>query len=289
MQEKTATYYQQKVEEVLNYINGHLGDDLNIKMLAERFCISFFHFHRIFKAVLNEPLGCYIKRIRLETAVKLIRYSNEPLGDIALRIGYSDLSSFSKAFSKEFGLSPLEFKSNNNSVLNTHIDYHISDAGKIISDIKPKLITLPDREAAFIRVTGRYGGDEVYKAWDELERFASTHNLISWKPDIFSVYYDDPDIVGIDNCSSDLCIVTKKKIKSEGRVKLEIIKGGKFAVFRYKGPYEKLWELYYSIYGNWVLFSDMKLRDSPSIEKYLNYNSKIKPENLLTEIYIPIE
>ncbi|RPH31262.1 MAG: hypothetical protein EHM93_14400 [Bacteroidales bacterium] len=50
-----------------------------------------------------------------------------------------------------------------------------------------------------------------------------------------------------------------------------------------------IYELYDSIYKDWVLFSDFKLRDLPSIEKYLNFAYNTKPENLLTEIYIPIE
>ena len=120
MQNKTTTYYNQKVREVLNYIDNHLADNLNIKQLSEQFGISFFHFHRILKAYLNEPLGSYINRMRLDTAIKLIRYSDEPLSDIAFRIGYNDCSAFSKAFSKEFGLSPQEFKSNKALVLNTY-------------------------------------------------------------------------------------------------------------------------------------------------------------------------
>lgn len=131
MQEKTTTYYRQKVEEVLDYIQNHLSDDLNIKTLAENSRISFFHFHRIIQAVIGEPLGNYINKARLETAVKLIRYSGESFLSIAERIGYNDLSSFSKAFSKEFGLSPQEYRANSNIILNTHVDYRIGNNGTL--------------------------------------------------------------------------------------------------------------------------------------------------------------
>jgi len=168
MQEKTNTYYQTIVEDVLKYIENHLGENLSIKELSEYFGISFFHFHRILSAALNEPLGRYIDRVRLDTAIKLIRYSNEPLSEIPTQIGFNDLSSFSKAFSKEFGISPQEFKNNKEIILNTHNDYRINDHGAIVKDLKPKLVTLHDRKVIFINVIGKYGGNEIINAWDEL-------------------------------------------------------------------------------------------------------------------------
>lgn len=289
MQQKTSTYYQQKVHDVLNYINGNLAEDLNAKLLSGKFGISYFHFHRIFKAVTGEPLGSYINRMRLDTAVKLIRYSNEPFTGIASVIGYNDCSAFSKAFSKEFGLSPQEFKSNESIILNTHVDYRISDSGSLISDVKPKIIDLPDKPVVYKRFKGEYGGEKFNSAWDDFLDFALQNNLIGWKSDIFSMYYDDPYEQGVENCEVDFCVTTSKSVVSDNRFGNKIIKGGKCAVFRFKGSYEKLWELYEAIFGVWVVNSDVKLRNFPIMEKYLNYSSKTSQDNLLTEIYIPIE
>lgn len=289
MQNETSTYYKQKVLEVLNYINSHLSDDLNIRRLSEQFGISFYHFHRILKAYLNEPLGSYINRQRLETAVKLIRHSDEPISDIARKIGYNDCSAFSKAFSKEFGLSPQEFKSNNTIVLNTHVDYTINDSGKLITDIKPKTIQLPDKQVIYMSFKGEYGSEEFSRAWDDFLGFTTQNNLLGWKPDVFSIYYDLPSDVGIENCIADFCISTPRQVAPNGQINNKTIPGGKYAVFRYKGPYERLWKLYETIFGLWVLHSDIRLRDVPIIEKYRNYSLTGNPNNFLTEIYIPIE
>jgi len=289
MQQKTSSYYKQKVSEVLNYIDNHLADDLNVRMLSDRFGVSFFHFHRIIKASLNEPLGSYINRARLDTAVKLIRYTDESIADIAVRTGYEDSSAFSKAFSKEFGLSPQEFKSDTGIILNTHIDYKISDSGKLVSDIKPKVINVSAKKVIYTRVTGEYGGEKFTRTWDDLFNFAIQNKLLGWKPDIFSIYYDEPYEIGIEKCTADLCISTYKVIEPTGEIDIKTISGGKYAVFRYRGPYERLWELYETIYSVWVLNSGVKLRDFPIVEKYLNYSTKTNPKDYLTEIYIPIE
>jgi AraC family transcriptional regulator len=289
MDQKTSSYYKQKVAEVLNYVDSHLADDLNIRSLSEKYSISFYHFHRIIKAAIDEPLGSYINRKRLDTAVKLIRYSNEPIADIAFKTGYDDISAFSKAFSKEFGLSPQEFKNNTGTVLNTHIDYRINDSGKIVSDIKPKIITVPSKNVIYTSVTGEYGGEKFNMVWDDLFAFAIQNRLLGWKPDIFSIYYDEPYEIGIEKCRADLCIATYKVIEPTGQIDKKTISGGKYAVFRYRGPYNRLWDLYETIYSVWVLNSGEKLRDFPIVEKYLNYSPKTNPRDYLTEIYVPIE
>jgi len=289
MKNATVTYYQKIVDDVRQYIHNNLNENMTIKELAEFAGISVFHFHRILKGVLNEPVAAYIDKVRLDTAVKLIRYSDDSMNRISAKIGYSDVSSFSKAFSKEFGISPQKFKSNREMVLNTHVDYRIDFKGILVSEVKPKFIILPDKKVIYIRVVGEYGGKEVLEAWEQLVDFITEHKLLGWNPEFFSIYYDDPDRVDREKCISDLCFTTTKDIEGHDVFKTNLIGGGKYAVFRYKGSYERLWELYDKIYGRWLLTKEYKLRDVPSLEKYINYSPKTKPENLLTEIYIPIE
>lgn len=289
MKDVTQTYYQKKVEDVLQYIHNHLNENLTIKELAEFAGISLFHFHRILKGALNEPIAAYIDKVRLDTAVKLIRYSDESINDISIKIGYNDVSSFSKAFSREFGVSPQGYKSNREIILNTHVDYRIDSKGVLVSEIKPKIIILPDKKVIYIRVVGEYGGKEVLEAWEQLVNFITQHKLYGWNQEFFSIYYDDPDSVERGKCTSEICFTTKKDIDKHDVFKATIIEGGKYAVFRYKGPYERLWELYEKIYGNWLLSVDCKLRDVPPLEKYINYSPKTQPEDLLTEIYIPVD
>jgi len=289
IREETSRYYRKKVDELLHHIGSHLDGDLSVRTLAVHSGISLFHFHRIMKAALGEPLGSYIDRVRLETAVKLIRYSGEPLQQIAFSIGYNDLSSFSKAFVKEFGLSPGEYRNDRSIVLNTHIDFRCDENLNIIADVKPKMINLPEKKVLYITVTGEYGGEETINGWNEIGSFMQRYGINPWHPDLFAVYYDDPDVVGNDQCRTDLCLTIKRSYPAEGRIGEKIMQGGKYAVFRYKGPYEGLWELYYAIYRNWLMITDMALRDQPVVERYITFAPKTKPDNLITEIYVPVE
>ena len=74
MQQKKTTQeeYQKCVNAVVDYINLHLGEEIDLKSLA-RISISLpFYFHRIMKAFLGEPVGTFIVRTRTEAAARLL-------------------------------------------------------------------------------------------------------------------------------------------------------------------------------------------------------------------------
>ena len=89
----TREEYQKCVNAVVDYINLHLGEEIDLKSLAKISHFSPFYFHRIMKAFLGEPIGTFIVRTRTEAAARLLRYSDLPIADIAYRIGYSSPSS----------------------------------------------------------------------------------------------------------------------------------------------------------------------------------------------------
>jgi AraC family transcriptional regulator len=65
--------------------------------------------------------------------------------------------------------------------------------------------------------------------------------------------------------------------------------GGSYAKFLHKGAYENFKDTYAYIFNEWLLESHYKLQDKLCFEIYLNRDPrKTKPENLKTEVYIPI-
>jgi AraC family transcriptional regulator len=287
--QKTLNYYESKVKDVITYIQNNLDKDLNVRILAEKSNISFYHFHRILKAGLGIPLGTYVNHLRLETAAKAIKNTNENISDIATKIGYSDLSAFSKSFAREFGLSPSDYRLCRESSINCHIDLHYDKEAIEKYHLKPKIKIIPSRRVAFIRVKGIYGGAEVDATWQILQHFAMTNRIIGWNPEIFSIYYDDPEVTGAENCVYEICITLRKEVIPSDPVKIKEVDGGKYLVFRYKGPYEKLWEVYDYLFKNHLLLlEEHTLRDAPMHERYVRYSERTRPENLITDIYIPI-
>ena len=105
----------------------------------------------------------------------------------------------------------------------------------------------------------------------------------------FGIGHDNPNLIEPDLLRYDACIsCDDASIEPEGEVFRKVMDGGEFAVFLHKGAYENLKGTYDAI-GDWIVQSGVKLRDNPMFEKYLNRDPRrTKPENLRTEIYVPI-
>ena len=69
MEQRPATTeeYQRKVNILVEYINNHLSETIDLDILAEMSGFSPWHFHRIVKAFLGENIGAFIVRMRVET------------------------------------------------------------------------------------------------------------------------------------------------------------------------------------------------------------------------------
>ncbi len=98
---KEASLY----ESVSGYINVHLPEDLSLDALAQQFYVSKYHISHVFKQSTGLSLHRFVVKRRLEAALAAIR-SGAAAGQACIQCGFSDYSSFYRAFVKEYGCSP---------------------------------------------------------------------------------------------------------------------------------------------------------------------------------------
>ena len=98
-----------KIEEILRYIAGHLEEDLTVDALAGRFYLSRYYLMHRFKAVTGCTIHQYISQKRLLRAGELIR-SGTPVMKAAEQVGFSEYSTFLRAFRSTFHMNPREFR-----------------------------------------------------------------------------------------------------------------------------------------------------------------------------------
>lgn len=106
MQTPPRAEYIARINRVMDYVDEHLGEPLTLAELADVAAFSPFHFHRIFAALVGEPPGQYVRRLRLERAAQqLVAAPRKPITAVALDCGFSGSSSFARAFKDSFGMS----------------------------------------------------------------------------------------------------------------------------------------------------------------------------------------
>ena len=281
---KNITYndYVQRINKVVAYINNHLDETLDLKTLANEAALSDFHFHRIFKALKGEAIGGYITRLRLEATARLLWYTALTIEEIAFNIGYETPASLSKAFKKQYGISPTEYRTNK--------DTYIMKKEIINPDLAlktPKIVTLEPKNLIYVALTGAYGSLDYGKAYEQLWAVIKAQKLFTKGIESICISYDDPKITEGSLQRSDVCLAIHKPATPQDEVSCKTLAGGKYAVFFYQGSYENLSQVYDTAV-RWVIDHQYTLREEPFFEKYLNDARRTPKEKLKTEIYIPI-
>ena len=279
----TREEYQKCVNAVVDYINLHLGEEIDLKSLAKISHFSPFYFHRIMKAFLGEPVGTFIVRTRTETAARLLRYTDLPIADIAYRIGYSSSSSLSKVFKQFYGISPLEYRNNKNFVIMKPAIIHSE------LKLKREIKELPVRNMIYIRLFGDYKLNDYCGTWMRLQQFVQEEKLPMGEVMPYCIFHDDPKVTPIEKLRTDVCMVMPAAVTPKGNIGFKQLPAGRYAIFLYKGSYEHLQSVYDTIYGKYIPEMECTFRDEASAERYLNHPADSAPDELLTEIYIPIE
>ena len=286
IKEDTLKDHLERINRVHTYIQEHLDEPLRLDKLAGVACFSPFHFHRLFAAFTGETLKSHIRRLRVEMAAHRLSHTQLPVTEIALSAGYETPSAFTKAFQQQFQKSQSEFrkeKSYSFSVKPLKLQSITQER-----TMQPEIRTRPEMKVIFVRRTGNYS-KAAAEAWPAICRFAFSHRLVGRDAEFIGISHDDPDITAEDKLRYDASITVAREVKPEGEIGVKTLAGGTYAVFLHQGPYENLHKTYREIYGGWLPSSGKQLRDVPCFEIYLNDPQRTKPENLKTEICVPIQ
>lgn len=99
-----------RIQNVINYIEGHLTDDIDYNKIAEEAYCSSFYLQKVFSIVFGMTIGDYIRNRRLTLAGNELSVSNNKVIDVALKYGYESPESFTRAFFKFHGVTPSDAK-----------------------------------------------------------------------------------------------------------------------------------------------------------------------------------
>lgn len=99
----------QTVIDIIQYIQEHLTSDLSIETIASRFFLNRYYMMHLFKQETGYTIGNFITQKRLLTAGTLL-LDGRSSTDACFQSGFKNYSTFSRAFKKEFQVSPKEYK-----------------------------------------------------------------------------------------------------------------------------------------------------------------------------------
>ena len=276
-----ATNYENRVLRVLAFIHDNPAGDLSLDALADVAAMSRFHWHRVFRALTGETCAQAVRRIRLHHAATLLVRSDQAISDIAVSVGYPNPTSFARAFSEAYGSSPAAFRK---AGLFQPAHPNFRTGGYPMHPVATR--TEPARRIVALPHQGAYA--EIGKSFEAFATLCESRQLWPQVGPVLALYLDNPDDVPEDQLRSYAGAEFRGDAIPDGMEELAI-PGGKTAVLTYKGPYSGLEAAYRSLFGNWLPESGEEPADQPCYEIYLNDPRETAPEELLTEICLPLK
>lgn len=94
------------LNEILQYIDSHYSEKIDLSALAEEFFVSPSHISRLFKQHLDTTTLAYIHEVRIQKAIALLKTRDLAIKEVAEEVGYDSLNNFYKYFKLHTGLTP---------------------------------------------------------------------------------------------------------------------------------------------------------------------------------------
>ncbi len=274
--------YEKRMLRVLDYIHENPGADLSLDTLSDIAAMSRFHWHRVFRAVTGETLSEAVRRICLHRAAFALVQTDRGLQAIAAEAGYRNVRSFARAFTGQYGLSPTAFRERG-ALTAPHPPQRKGSSHMF--DIEIRQIST-HRLAAYDH-TGPYSG--VSKAFEKLSATIAARNLWPSVKGMAGVFYDDPSQVPAAQLRSHAGFILAEEVEVPEGLEEVTLREGRAAVLRYQGPYSGLPQAYDHLYGTWLPQSGEEAADASSFEVYLNSPMDTAPDDLLTELHLPLQ
>ena len=277
-----ANANERRLLRVLDHIHDNPAGDLSLDALSDIAAMSRFHWHRVFRAMTGETLAQAVRRIRMQRASYQLVMTDQPLASITASVGMENLASFTRCFTEQFGMSPTVFRKR-------------GELRPFIHPQKPEppimhpvaIRTEPAIQLAALPHKGAY--HEISRAFQKLSAVMASRDLFRSAGRMVGVFYDDPQSVPAADLRSHAAFeITGRADLSDPLVSVTLPAGSQ-AVLTYKGPYAGLPAAYDQLFGLWLPTSGEEPADAPSFEVYLNSPMDTAPEELMTELHLPLK
>ena len=96
--------------EVQRFLQDSCADELSLSGIASRNGMNPSYFSRLFHREAGVPLVAYINRIRIQKSCLLLKRTRTGILEIALSVGYNNVSHFNRYFRRLIGMSPREYR-----------------------------------------------------------------------------------------------------------------------------------------------------------------------------------
>ena len=283
------------LERAVEYIEGHLHEDIGLREVSRETGYSYYHMTRLFTAAMGESVGRYINRRRLYSASEKLIRSDRRVLDIALDSGFASSEAFSRAFKAAFGMSPAAYrKAGLDLVATAKRELAPGDVQHIANNIShtPEILWREEIKIAGIRGVTSLSDNRLPALWRQFldlraellgpEAECVGYGVCETQP---TVYTKNGDVAFSAMVGSPVKSLDGLPAPLEGKT----VSGGKYAVFTHRGTFANLFKTYQYIFGTWLPAAGEELDDREDFELYERSVTSFDDADNEVKIFVPVK
>ncbi|WP_191059463.1 AraC family transcriptional regulator [Geminicoccus harenae] len=274
-----------RIAQAVRVMEQQMDEPVCFAALARRLGLSTTRLHHLFAQETGMPPGAYLRRIRLDAAAIRLCWTRDTAGQICVRLGYASQASFTQAFIRRFGCTPLQFRRRFRAGLTTE---------EGTAGYGPVGIREVD---GFTLVTKRYTGDlyAVRGYWRDFEDSLRRCGVPRHGALFIGMMYDDPRHTPVDQLRYD-CGMTipggtgldEGRLARHGLHRFQT-RPGRYACLRFKGPRTAVFAAYQSLCDHWARESRFTVTDDPALEVHGIPRHHMDPHDLSFTLMLALE
>jgi AraC family transcriptional regulator len=284
--------YHGRMQRVLDHIDRHLDDDLDLDTVSGVAAFSKFHFHRQFTATFGLSVHRYVQLARLKRASYRLAYTDaQRVTEIAMDAGYDAPDAFARAFRQRFGQSPSSFRTSPDWAPWHAAFGPLDDArSKLMQKtFTPDDVTIRDVPPIAVAIIEHRGDPATLGA--TIQRFIAWRRANGLHPrtcPTFTVWRSERRPASPDDFSLDLCVGTDRPVAAGEPVSAGEIPGGRCAVLRVIGNTDNLEPAALYLYRDWLPASGEEARDFPLYCQRLAMFPEVPEHETVAELFLPL-
>jgi AraC family transcriptional regulator len=290
----TEERYLARFRKVFDYIDGHLDEPMSVETLSAIAAFSKFHFHRQFTGLFGISVYSYIQLCRLKWASYQLAFRDTQVVDVAMASGYEGPEGFARAFRKNFGQSPSEFRKQPqwapwHGIYQPLSELRQKHMGNTYRTDQVRIDFFKDTRVAVLEHRG-----DPRRIGDSIRQFIAWRKQNQLPPRLsatFNILYDDPANTQPDDFRLDLCaaIEYEEVPPNEFGIVTKVIPGGRCAVLRHVGSDDNLGLALKFLYTGWLPQSGEELRDFPPYVQRLRFFPEVPEHTAVTDAFLPLK
>lgn len=282
-----------ELNQVMDYIDEHLTDDLSLEIISEYTGVSDYHFRKIFFYLSGMTLNEYIKNRKLSEANKDL-LKGEKVTDVAYKFGYQSLDGFTRAFKKWSGFLPSDVTKTGISKSFPKLSFIITVKGGISMEFRIEEKPAFNLVGVSKRVPMQFEGvnNEILKLAMSItkEQKEEMHSLQNMEPcEIVNASYDaDADFLKEEGELTHLIGVLTTENNVSEHLDIVHVEPCTWAVFPNEGPFPStLQETMAKVYSEWLPSSNYEVINVPTFS-FTKMDEKLK-DYAYSEVWIPVK